>query len=53
MKYITISHALAEDLINLLQCTIEYDTQGEPIDSDHAQWLDDLIDLEYLIKHSK
>jgi len=52
MKYITISHALAFDLIELLRATIEYDTNGEPIDSDHAQWLDDLLDLENLIKHS-
>ena len=51
-KYIIISHALANDLIKLLNCTIKYDTAGEPIDSDHEQWLENLIDLEILIKRN-
>jgi len=52
MKYITISHALAIDLVELLEDTIECDTNGEPIDSNNARWLENLLDLENLIKHS-
>lgn len=52
MKYITISHALAIDLVELLEDTIECDTNGKPIDSNNARWLENLLDLEYLIEHS-
>jgi len=46
MKDVTIPRDLAITLMDLLKKTIEYDTSGEPIDSDHAFWLDNLIDLE-------
>lgn len=51
-KYITISHDLANNLIALLNQTIEYDSAGEPIDSDHAEMLENLLDLEYLVKNT-
>jgi len=53
MKYITISVAMAEDLAALLNQSIKYDTAGEPIDSDHEEMLNNLIDLEYLIKQTQ
>ena len=49
---IVISVALAQDLSDLLNKTIEYDSAGEPIDSDHSAMLDNLLDLDYLIKHA-
>ena len=52
-NYIVISVALAQDLAALLNQTIEYDTAGEPIDSDHEEMLENLIDLEYLIKQTQ
>ena len=47
---IVISRALAQDLFDLLNQTIEYDTDGEPINSDHAALLDNMLDLEFMIK---
>ena len=52
MKDVIISMDLALTLVGLLRATIEYDTNGEPIDSDHAFWLDNLIDLENAIERS-
>ena len=52
-KSIVISLALAQDLFDLLNQTIEYDSAGEPIDSDHETMLDNLLDLECLIRHAK
>ena len=51
-KNIVISLSLAQDLCDLLNQTIEYDTTGEPIDSDHSAMLDNLLDLNYLIKRA-
>lgn len=51
-NYIVISVALAQDLIALLNQTIDYDSTGEPIDSDDSAMLDNLLDLEYLIKQA-
>ena len=51
-KSIVISLDLARDLFHLLNQSIEYGTDGEPIDSDHAQLLDNLLDLDYLIKRA-
>lgn len=51
-KSIVISLELAQDLLDLLNQTIEYNTDGEPIDSDHEAMLDDLLDLDYLIKRA-
>ena len=53
MKYITISVALAQDLAALLNQTIKYDTAGEPINSDHEEMLNNLLDLDYLIKQTQ
>ena len=50
--YIVISVALAKDLLDLLDKTIEYDSAGEPIDSDHEAMLENLLDLDHLIKHA-
>ena len=52
-NYIVISVALAQDLAALLNQTIEYDTAGEPINSDHKEMLDNLLDLDYLIKQTQ
>lgn len=51
-KSIVISLELAQDLLDLLNQTIEYNTDGEPIDSNHEAMLDDLLDLDYLIKRA-
>ena len=52
MRDVSISSDLALTLVCLLKCTIEYDTAGDPIDSDHAYWLEALLDLEDAIQRS-
>lgn len=48
-EHVVISLGLAQDLFDLLNQTIEYDCDGEPIDSDHSAMLDNLLELELSI----
>jgi len=51
-KSVVISLELAQDLFDLLNQTIEYNTDGKPINLDHEAMLDNLLDLDYLIKQA-
>jgi len=53
MKLVTIPLELARDIRDLLNTTIEYDSAGEPIDSDHAHFLNNLIDLDNAMKRAQ